>query len=199
MKKSAAPIISVIFILLSACASSLRNDVVSFHEGKLPRGATIRIEPMDIAKQRSLEFSHYKSLIGERLNQLGYQVVDNDEVSELVARIDYSISEGQTQIRSSSPNYVRYHFNYGRYYHPFYYGFYDTWPPEQYSYTVYNRQLTMNISPEGPEADLLFEGRVQSIGKEKEIATVMPYMITAMFNNFPGENAVTKVVTIDKQ
>ena len=57
----------------------------------------------------------------------------------------------------------------------------------------------MNISRIGPDAEVLFEGRVQSIGKAKEIATVMPYMITAMFNNFPGENAVTKVVTIEKQ
>lgn len=192
-------ILSLLVILLSSCKSSLRNDVVSFHEGKLPRSGTIRIAPMDTVKQRSLEFSHYKSLIGERLNQLGYQVVDRDEPSELVANIDYSISEGQTQIRSSSNNYVRYHFNYGRYYHPFYYGFYDTWPPEQYNYTVYNRQLKMNISRIGPDAEVLFEGRVQSIGKAKEIATVMPYMITAMFNNFPGENAVTKVVTIEKQ
>jgi hypothetical protein len=55
------------------------------------------------------------------------------------------------------------------------------------------------VSPELDGTDrVLFEGRVQSTGREREIARVMPYMITAMFNNFPGESGVTKVVTIEK-
>lgn len=190
---------SIITLLLSNCASSVRTDVVTFHEGRLPRGETIHIEPMNAFAGESLEFSHYKNLISAELRRIGYTPIKNDQQAELVARIDYSVSDGQTQIRSEQRNYVRYHFYYGHYHNPFYYGFYNDWPPERYSYIVYNRQLHMNISRISPEPELLFEGRVQSIGREKEIASVMPYMITAMFNNFPGENGVTKIVTIDKQ
>jgi hypothetical protein len=188
----------IILLLLSSCASRVQHDVVTFHEGKLPRGETIAIEAMDSIASNSLEFSHYRTLIGEKLRQLGYAPVAADQPATLIAKIGYSVSDGQTRIRSEQRNYVRYHFYYGHYHNPFYYGFYDHWPPERYSYTVYNRKLMMNIS-HSSTGELLFEGRVQSIGREKEIASVMPYMITAMFNNFPGENGITKVVTIDKQ
>lgn len=184
--------------LLSGCASKVQQDVVTFHEGLLPRGETIAIEPMEDIAPGSQEFRHYRTLIADKLSQLGYQPVESGKPSILVARVSYSVSDGQTRIRSDHHNYVRYHFYYGHYLDPFYYGFYDNWPPEQYSYTVYNRKLMMNIA-RTTSNEILFEGRVQSIGREKEIAEVMPYMITAMFNNFPGESGITKVVTIEKE
>ena len=186
-------------LFLAACVSRLQSDVVTFHEGRLPKGEAIHIEPMDVFEGESLEFGHYKNLISRELRHIGYIPVDSDQPAELVAQVGYSVSDGQTQIRSRHRNYVRYHFYHGHYHNPFYYGFYNDWPPESYSYIVYNRQLHINISRQSPEPELLFEGRVQSIGREKEIASVMPYMITAMFNNFPGENGVTKVVTIEKK
>jgi len=104
-----------------------------------------------------------------------------------------------TNVRSDhTRGYARYHFYYGHFHDPFYYGFYDDWRPEVYTYTVYNRLLRMNIVSADDEQKVVFEGRVQSIGREREIARVMPYLITAMFSNFPGESGVTKVVTIDK-
>ncbi len=192
-------IVGLTALLLGSCASRLQSDVVTFHEGRLPKGETIHIESINAFEEESLEFSHYKNLISAELRRIGYVPVKDDQAAELVAQIGYSVSDGQTQIRSSQRNYVRYHFYHGHYHNPFYYGFYNDWPPESYSYIVYNRQLHINISRKSPEPELLFEGRVQSIGREKEIASVMPYMITAMFNNFPGENGVTKVVTIEKK
>lgn len=191
-----------LLLLLGACTSSLKSDVVTFHEGPLPQGETIRVVPADPAKRGSLEFEHYAKLIREHLRKIGYTPVEQDQPSLLLAEVDYGVSEGVTEVRTEPRGYAHYHFYYGRFHDPFYYGFYPTWTwqPEVIAQTVYNRRLTLNIvSPELDGTDrVLFEGRVQSTGSEQEIARVMPYMITAMFNNFPGESGVTKVVTIEK-
>ena len=191
-----------LLLLLGACTTSLKSDVVTFHEGTLPKGETIRVVPADPGKRGSLEFEHYATLIREHLRKIGYTPVEQDQPSLLLAEVDYGVSEGVTEVRTEPRGYAHYHFYYGRFHDPFYYGFYPswTWQPEVVAYTVYNRRLTLNIvSPELDGTDrVLFEGRVQSTGREQEIARVMPYMITAMFNNFPGESGVTKVVTIEK-
>ena len=191
-----------LLFLLGGCTPGLKSDVVTFHEGQLPKGETIRVVPADPDKRGSLEFEHYAKLIREHLRKIGYTPVAQDQPSLLLAEVDYGVSEGVTEVRTEPRGYAHYHFYYGRFYDPFYYGFYPTWTwqPEVVAQTVYNRRLTLNIvSPELDGTDrVLFEGRVQSTGSEQEIARVMPYMITAMFNNFPGESGVTKVVTIEK-
>jgi hypothetical protein len=69
------------------------------------------------------------------------------------------------------------------------------------------RKIGYNLVQGTADADLIveasgdreriFEGRVQSTGQQNRLPEVMPYLITAMFSNFPGENGVTKMVTIE--
>lgn len=183
--------------LLASCAYKMKSQVVTFHEGPLPRGETIRVQPMDNLQEGSLEFEHYAESLRQNLRSIGYTPVQAGQPAQLVAEIDYSVTDGQTRISSDTRGYSRYHFYYGHSRSPFYYGFYHDWPPEIYAYTVYNRTLLMNISRIEGEREVLFEGRVQSVGREHEIAKIMPYLITAMFTNFPGESGVTKVVTVE--
>lgn len=185
-------------VMLAGCTPTLKSDVVTFHENDLPKGETIRVEPVDDALRGSQEFAHYAKLVRDNLDKLGYTPVAGNQPATLIAELDYSVGKGQTEIKSEHRNYVRYHFFYDHYRFPYYYGMHYNWPPEIYAYTVYNRELRLNIVRPAPEREVLFEGRVQSIGRENDIAKVMPYMITAMFSNFPGESGVTKVVTIEK-
>lgn len=185
-------------LLQSGCGQHLRGDVVTFHDNPLPAGETIRVQPLDAGKRGSLEFEHYAAMVRERLRKIGYTPVEAGESSQLVAEMDYSVSDSDTMVRSFPRTYARYHFYFGRYHDPFYYGLYNDWEPEVYSYTVYHRTLRLNIRHSEPGGKTLFEGRVHSTGREQEIARVMPYLVTAMFNNFPGESGVTKIVTIDR-
>lgn len=191
-----------LLLVPGACTSNLKSEVVTFHEGPLPRGETIRVLAPDSAKTGSLEFEHYAAMVRENLRKIGYNPVSGDEPADLLAELDYSVSEGMTNVRSRpttmNRGYVRYHFYYGHFHDPFYYGFYRDWQPDIYTFTVYNRKLEMNIVRNNDEREVLFEGRVQSIGRDQEIARIIPYLITAMFRNFPGESGVTKVVTIGK-
>jgi hypothetical protein len=187
-------------LLVASCTSSVSSDVVSFHEGNLPKGETITIEAADPEKAQSLEFRSYARLIGEELTKLGYSYVeDMDGPAALVAEVDYSVEAGPTDVvRESQLPYVRYHFFYGRGFDPYYFGFNNSWPVETISTPTYLRNLTMNIEENTEGGERVFEGRVQSRGIQSQLPEIMPYLVTAMFRNFPGESGVTKVVTLEE-
>ena len=181
-------------LLLGGCASQVTSEVTRFHRDTKPMGETIAVTSMDETKQGSLEFATYAKMVETKLTEIGYKVVDVSARPDLLAKMDYSVGPAQTKIQSFPRNFVFYRFYYG-YYHPYYFGKY--WDePEVYTYTIYPRSLDLNIVQATGES--VFEGHVKSIGREQNINQVMPYLVEAMFNNYPGESGVTKVVTIEK-
>jgi hypothetical protein len=167
----------------------------------MPAGETIRVVAADPEKVPSLEFKSYANLVSEELRKIGYSpVLDENADAELLAQVDYSVEPGEPLLNVNNPNrFVRYHFAAGRFYDPFYFGVYDTWGPEAYTTTpTFMRNLTLNIVSNDQAMTRVFEGRVQSAGYDNQLPEIMPYLVTAMFKNFPGESGVTKVVTIEK-
>jgi hypothetical protein len=194
-------------LLVSSCTTVMRGDVVTFHDGPMPAGETIRVVAANPDIQASLEFRTYITLINEQLSRVGYKPTTDDK-AQLLAVVDYSVVPDSTRVSvNSSQAFVHYGFNYGRN-SPFYFGASNYWGsgfgpsywgPETYtSRTGYLRTLLLNIERNDKDHERLFEGHVQSSGMQNLLPQIMPYMITAMFQNFPGENGVTKVVTIEK-
>ena len=192
-------IITGALLLLSACTPTVRSEVVVFHEDGLPSGQTIRVEAADTDKIRSLEFRNYAELISEQLTRIGYMPVEDPSADvALIAELDYSVESGPLDVRVDrrSP-WVHYHFFYGRYYDPFYFGLNSAWDGHVYTTPTYLHKLNLNIIDADTD-ERIFEGRVQNQGDHAELPDVMPYLVTALFANFPGESGVTKVVTIER-
>jgi hypothetical protein len=210
--KHVLPVIAASLLVLTGCASRINSDVTVFHDQIMPAGETIRVVAADPENNQSLEFKTYANRISDELRKLGYTpVTEADVVADLIAEVDYSVDLGPTEIHTDrSCSYMRYHFGFGRYYNPMFYNpwysgfyspmFYDPFfdQPEVYSTTTYNRSLEMNILKADGDNERVFEGRVESNGTEGSLPEVMPYLITAMFSNFPGESGTTKLVTIEK-
>jgi hypothetical protein len=196
--RSWSTLLGISALLLAACATPFEGEVTTFHEWKHPHGDTIRITPLDERKLGSLEFRQYAGLVAERLQQIGYSVVRDEGASQYVAQMDYAIDSGRTEVQSWPSHAVWYHFSYGHYYDPFYYGAWYS-GPEVYSYTVYTRSLSLVIraTPDGGRGKVVYEGRVHSVGSSHRLEEIMPYMVTAMFTNFPGESGLTKIVTVE--
>jgi hypothetical protein len=195
-----ALLISAGLVALGGCAQLLHGDAVSFYEEALPMGESIRIEAIDPAKGESLEFRNYARLMADELRKLGFEPREGAATDAvLIARVDYSIMPGSTETRSTRhfPPYVHYHFQYGAIGDPYWFGFDNTWTEEVTTTPTYLRQLSMNIVRNDADQTPLFEGRVRSSGMQGELAKVMPYLVAALFQNFPGESGVTKVVTIE--
>jgi hypothetical protein len=69
--------------------------------------------------------------------------------------------------------------------------------PEVYSYSVYTRKLSMNIARAGTASQNVYEGKLESAGRDNHLPEVMPYMVQAMFQDFPGQSGVTRKVVIE--
>jgi Domain of unknown function (DUF4136) len=212
--------------LVSACSTTtqIASDVARFHRLPVPAGETFRIVPSDASKKGSLEFDSYATQVTSQLVQAGFRPADASVAATYDVRLDYMISGGKEKIASrpgfgSSFSSSRYYGGFGGYggyggfggygrhgfrggysyydpfYDPFFYGggFSE---PEVYSYTVYTRKLNLDIV-KTVGGDKLFEGRVESTGSDNRLPEVMPYLVQAMFTNFPGNSGVTQRVKID--
>ena len=62
-------------------------------------------------------------------------------------------------------------------------------------YTVYQSRLDMNIVRKADNAPL-FEGRAQARSQTDELGVLVPNLIEAMFNGFPGRSGETVKITV---
>jgi len=193
-------VVAPILLLLAACASNFQADVSRFHRLEKPTGQTIRIAPLDERKEGSLEFQTYASMIAPELDRLGYMVVGPNDPSQLIAKIDYEVDDGNTVVRSYPNHFPRFYGYYNPWYSPWYgYGPYD-YGTDIRSYIVYPRQLDLQIvradvKPTDPSY-MLYEGHARSQGTSDRLPEVMPLLIKALFTDFPGDSGATETVSI---
>jgi hypothetical protein len=219
--KSAGVLVAL--TLVSACSTTtqIASDVARFHRLPAPAGETFRIMPADASKKGSLEFDTYATQVTSQLVQAGFRPADANSVATYEVRLDYMISGGKEKIASRpgfGPSFgpslyysgyggfgghrayarqgYRGHYSYyDPFYDPFFYGGGGFSEPEVYSYTVYTRKLNLDIV-KAAGGDKLFEGRVESTGSDNRLPEVMPYLVQAMFTNFPGNSGVTQRIKI---
>ncbi len=209
---------------LASCTQSIRSNVTRFHQLPRPNGEKIVIVPMNKAYNGSLEFANYATLVGNALGSHGYVPADGDE-ADLIVELDYGVVEGQKTVRVSPGvgafgyygGYYSHYFNpYFPYRNPYFYGsrfygypygyggFYDPfgyyplgYGPSVRTYANYNRYLKMVIRPNKDGALNLYEGEVKSTGRNSNLHEVMPYMVQALFTNFPGESGASERVSVE--
>lgn len=205
-------LVSVGMVLgLAACAQNIKSDVARFHQlQSVSQGASFSVVPKNPELNGSLEFEQYASLIRAKLAQQGYEPVNSGNASDLVVALDYGVSDGDQVIRTR-PGFVG-GGGFGRGIHPFYGGFGGFgggfggfggagFGQDVYSYAVYTRDLNIQMyrpsASSQAEKDVVFEGKVQSVGRDKRLPEVMPFLVEALFSDFPGQSGVTKEVKIE--
>jgi len=205
-------LIAFLAVFTAACSTSYRSDVTRFHKLPEPMGETVFITSSDPAKAGSLELAQYAGLLVPQLQSLGYKVV-TDPKADLVVEIDYDVTESERRYyiyRGYSyyhyPFFSPYHFGFGHHrfaHHGFgpygfgHYGFgYAFYPQEPRIRIIYTSRLVMKIRRANGE--LLFEGNASSNHYRDRLPKAMPYLVAAMFTNFPGQSGSTEVVRIER-
>lgn len=192
-------------LLLAGCAANFKSDVARFYTPALPKGETFQVVASDPAKVGSLEFAQYADLVRNKLVAQGYRPAAQGETPTLDVRLDYGVSTGREQIRSTpTPAFGFYglapygfygYYPYGRYgFGGYGYGAFGG--SEVSSRTIYTRGMTLEITKAGKPEEKLFEGRALSDGSDGRLTEVVPYLVQAMFDDFPGQSGVTKRVVI---
>lgn len=183
-------------LFVAGCANKFKSDVARFHQLPQPAGETFVVVPRDESKAGSLEFAQYARQIANNLSAYGYRATGSADDADLLVKVDYSVGDGNTMVRSYGGSFSGFYPHYySHYYWPYYRPFYhDPYRSEVRSYVVYGRRLSMDIVRSSGE--VLFEGRVESSGRDNRLPEVMPYLIEAMFADFPGRSGETQNVVI---
>ncbi len=194
--------------LIAACSGpAFKGDVTRFHASLPPaNGALVNIVAKDVELNGSLEFATYAEMLGGQLSHYGYAAADG-EAPELIAVMEYAISEGREKLTS----YPRVNIGFGHYggrrygHHSSYWWAYDPFLYDRgdnvRATTVYTATLKVSLRyPDGEDGnlgDVLFEGVVESESRQKHLPKLMPYMLEALFEGFPGRNGETMKIVIE--
>ncbi len=189
----------LVLLALSGCATErLRPDVVRFHNGfAVQQGQSISIQPVDPALKGSLEFATYANLLSDRLIRLGFKPVTGP--ADLVAEMAYGQATRDT-LADGGRSPVNVGVGVGGGSGNFGLGGSINFPigrSQSQNRGMRDTQLSLRIKRVGEERPL-WEGRATAEGLNVEannLTNVMPVMIDAVLNNFPGENGKTSRYT----
>ncbi|PLX62146.1 DUF4136 domain-containing protein [Sedimenticola selenatireducens] len=198
---------------LSGCMGIVRTTTTTFHgKGHEQRGS-IFVAAADAQVNGSLEFSHYKQLVEEKLITIGYTLSPTAEKADFIALVAYGIDNGKTSIVSTpifgqtgggttySSGSV---YGYGG--SASYSGTSYTMPTygivgsSTSSQTEYTRAIALDIvdakSIESGKPEKLYEMRARSTGSCSSINGVFDEILEAMFKSFPGDSGKSQTIEV---
>ena len=202
-------------LLLSSGCGRIQSNVTVFHE--LP--ATVQGVSYAFIRskeqQESLEHKVYEGFVRQQLNKRGFRETEVAQ-AELAVFLSYEIDNGR-EVVSSYPIFgqtgVSSSYTYGNLYRS--YGGYSsysgttTYTPTYgvvgtgtASDTVFTRRVQLDMLQRAAldqgQTKKVYEGRVASSGASSQINVVMPYLIQALFEEFPGSSGTTRRVNSSK-
>lgn len=182
---------------LASCASRMETEVTRFHQLPQPAGEVIEVQPADPALQTSLEFNRYADLVGAKLGAQGYKPPVKGKPVDLVARIDYGVVAAPGPVRDhGSAMSVGMGVGGGGHHSAFGFGMSTSVGSSSGGQPAYTRWLHIEIDRIS-DHKRLFEGRAVSEGKTGDLNRVMPYLVDALFTDFPGVSGGVKTVTVN--
>ena len=193
--------VAILGLFLSACTSGMTSQVVRFHNLEAPSGQRVVIEPTPEGRDGP-EFRAYADQVIAHLSALGYQPAAGEE-PDLVVQLSYGVEERESRYR-----YTHWHrpfyfgFAYGipyrqrRVFDHFYWDYYMHYPPDFYQTPRYAKMLEMVMTRN--DGEIVFEGRAVSSGASSNLPRAMPYLVDALFTDFPGESGRTIRVRIER-
>jgi hypothetical protein len=203
-------------LLLTGCINlRVISDVTCFHN--LPQVAatkTFRFLPTETQKG-SLEYASYASLIRQKLQAYGWRYEENDkQMPDYLVVFTYGIDDGRVitesiplfgqtgggaayssgTVRTASGSSATYT---GTTYQAPTFGQVGAIPVSRKEYRRIFQLSILDAQKSTPESVVKsYEGRVTSSGYSGEISTVLPTMIAALFDTFPGVSGKTRGVVI---
>lgn len=202
-------------LLLWGCSTFVRSNISVFHDLP-PTGQALKYATLPLKSQEgSLEHKSYEQLIKTELNKRGYVETPVAE-ADVIVFLDYGIDTGREVVSSypiigqtgTSSSYTSGTIQS--------YGGYATYSGTTYntpaygvvgsgtrSDTVYTRFLRLDFVDRAELAagkvKKRYEAKVVSAGSSSQLAAVMPAMIKALFEDFPGKSGSVRRIDVPMQ
>ena len=198
----------IVLFSISGCqhltekSPTLRAELSVFHEFPNDfKPSTISIVPWHQSQKGSLEFKNYAAILKERIEKLGFTVVDYQKKPDLILFFDYGDDNGKEMTEAYTVpdfgmiGYTGYSLNsWGMYPGLPMYG-YRGYQTHINKYTLFTRHIYIDIAkPKSKEKELdkIYEGSLRSKGTCSKLTVTLPYLIDMYFQNFPGKNGETQ-------
>lgn len=183
---------------LAGCASTLSNQVTTFHSGFGDyAGKRFEIRPDD-GQRDSLEFDAFASSLRAALARVGMVPAPRGEPAELAVTMRYSVTPSQARA-SGGGGTIGIGSGGGFSMGGLGVGVGISVPiggSGRAAVVGYRREVQVQIDRLGPQGSRVFEGRVVSEGPDASLAPVLPAMLQALFEDFPGASGTTRVVEV---
>jgi hypothetical protein len=197
---------AVAAVALAACASPhyVTSDVIRFHTlPAAPSGQTFVIATQDADQSQSLAFRKYADEVSAKLTSMGLQPASGPTAkADFVVTLSYGV-RGPTpdiQSRDYGPDWG---FGVGYHHGPWGWGGYGGPGWDHYTDTrqLFVRRVEVDIyrgsTYDTKDKERVFEGRALSVGQSGQLEGVMPYILDALFKNFPGRSGEVQRVAIE--
>lgn len=190
----------VAIFMMAACSSGVDCDVVAYHTLGAPQGERVRIVHQNAALTGTPEFNFFASQIRTKLNKLGYGNAGNG-AANLVFAIKYDVGEGPTEVARLPKCFTQYRYLDDEYGSPYYRGLecYTSQIELQSNYIHFLELKIYSPIEPGDPGEVIYEGMVHSVSLNDSLAEMMPYLISALFTDFPGESGEVRSVVVDNK
>jgi hypothetical protein len=206
---------AVAILALAGCASPkfVTSDVTRFHAlTEAPQGRTFAIVALDEDQESSFAFKQFADLMNQRLSELGlkqYTGGGGPTNADYVVTLRYAVSGPTADVRTRYSGFgprMGFGFGYGPYWGrgPFGYMGYDPFWDDHYDIEtrqLFTRRVEVNVfrgaTYNSDRKERVFEGRAVSSGLNGQIEPVMPYILDAIFAEFPGRSGETRTVSVE--
>ena len=192
-------------VVLAACASPkyVVSDVTRFHTlPAAPSGQTFVIATLDADQGQSLAYHQYADDVTGKLVAMGLKPFSGPiEGADYVVTLKYSVRGPTPDVQSRNDG----NWAVGAGFGGRHFGGWGSWggPYDNYTDTkqLFMRQVEVDIyrgaTYNTPKKERVFEGHALSAGQNGQIEPVMPYILDALFKNFPGRSGDTERVSIE--
>lgn len=195
-------IVSVAAVVAACGPTTYLSNVTRYHNLGAATGLTFAIAP-DASQQGSLEFAAFADVVSRLMQANGFRPADQGAATaDLVVMFRYGTDDGRVEIFSTPPFAQEWYWQ-QRFRQqaaiPAPWPMYQPIISDVQSTTVFTRWVELDIL-DGPKLrqglrEKLFEGRAVSEGRSRD-HQVVPYVIEALFADFPGPNGQTVPVRV---
>lgn len=193
---------------LAGCVSPkyVTSDVTRFHTlPSAPSGQSFVIATVDPEQGQSLAYRQYADMVTGKLVSMGLKPFGGPtEGADYVVTLRYAVRGPTPDVESRSDSNLTFGLGYGGWGRHGGWGGYGAWggPYDNYTDTrqMFVREVELNMyrgnTYNSPQKVRVFEGHALSAGQNGQLEPVMPYILDALFKDFPGRSGETQTVSV---
>lgn len=191
-----------LLVLIAGCATPVNSDVTVFHDWPSEAPRTYRFAATG-EQLGSLEYASYRGLIRAELARVGFL---ESQSPRFEVRFQYGVEpRTQRSIEYTNPYYLQPWFYWGSFGSGGGLSLAAPWPGFGMPYAVeraeswYEYRLSIQIADAAAGGRNVYEANAVTGGISPSIADAMPYLVHAVFADFPGRSGVTRHVEVPRE